>query len=109
MSELMYVNEDSFEAEVLQSELPVLLEFTAVWCGPCKMLEPVLKDIASEYAGRLKVVKVDADKNPNLANQYGVMGIPTTMLFKGQDIPVRVTGFLPKPRLVKKIAAHISS
>ncbi len=107
MSELLYVSEETFEQEVLQSETPVLLEFTAVWCGPCKMLEPVLKDIAKEYTGRLKVVKVDADQNPNLANRFGVMGIPTTMLFKGKDVPVRVTGFLPKPRLLKKITPHL--
>ncbi len=107
MSELTYVTEATFEQEVLQAQLPVLLEFTAVWCGPCKMLEPVLQEIAVEYAGQMKVVKVDADKNPALVTRFGVMGIPTLMLFKGGASQVRLTGFLPKPRLLAKITPHL--
>lgn len=103
MTELTYITDDTFEQEVLNADLPVLLEFTAVWCGPCKMLEPVLKEIAAEYTGRLKVVKVDADQNPDLVTRFGVMGIPTVMLFKNGESHLRITGYQPKPRLTVKI------
>ncbi len=107
MSALTYVTDATFEQEVLQSELPVLLEFTAVWCGPCKMLEPVLEEIAAEYTGQMKVVKVDADQNPALVTRFGVMGIPTLMLFKGGESQLRLTGFLPKPRLLSKVTPYL--
>lgn len=107
MADITHVNEDSFENEVLQAEVPVLVDFTAVWCGPCKMLDPVVKEIASDWEGRVKVVKLDVDNNPNLAMDYQVMGVPTLMLFaKGQPVQ-RVTGYQPKDRLQKKFSPHI--
>ena len=81
MADLTYVSEDTFQSEVLNSTLPVVVDFTAVWCGPCKMLEPVVKQLADEWAGKAKIVKLDVDQNPNLTMQYGVMGVPTLMLF----------------------------
>jgi len=107
MPEIVHVNEDNFQSEVLQSSQPVLVDFTAVWCGPCRMLDPVVKQLATDWAGKVKVVKLDIDDNPNLTMQYQVMGVPTLILFvKGQPNQ-RVTGYQPKDRLVEKLAPHI--
>ena len=108
MSELIHVSEDTFQADVLDSSQPVLVEFTAVWCGPCKMLDPVVSELAQDWTGQVKVVKLDVDHNPDLAMQYQVMGVPTLMLFKhGQPIE-RVTGYQPKNRLEKKFQPHLA-
>ncbi len=107
--ELATLSEATFEHEVLQSEQPVLVEFTAVWCSPCKMLDPIVKQLADEWQGRAKVVKLDIDDNPYITQEYGVMGVPTLMLFK-QGKPVeRVSGYQPKDRLVKKFSPMISA
>jgi thioredoxin 1 len=107
MAEITKTSEDTFELEVLQENLPVLVDFTAVWCGPCKMLDPVVKQLAQEWQGQVKVVKLDVDDNPNLAMQYQIMGVPTLMLFK-DGLPVeRVTGYQPKDRLSQKFSPHI--
>jgi thioredoxin 1 len=107
MVELIHVSEDSFESEVLESTQPVLVDFTAVWCGPCKMLDPVVKQLAQEWQGKVKVVKLDVDHNPNLAMNYQVMGVPTLMMFVDGSPVQRVTGYQPKDRLTKKFAPHI--
>ena len=108
MSELIHVSEDTFQADVLDSSQPVLVEFTAVWCGPCKMLDPVVSELAQDWTGQVKVVKLDVDHNPDLAMHYQVMGVPTLMLFKhGQPIE-RVTGYQPKNRLEKKFQPHLA-
>lgn len=107
MSEMQYVTEQDFQNEVLNSNEPVLVDFTAVWCQPCKMLDPVVKQLAQEWQGKVKVVKLDADQNPNLMVQYGVMGIPTLMLFKGGAIQERITGYQTKDKLLGKINPHI--
>ena len=107
MTELTYVSEDTFQSEVLDFPLPVVVDFTAVWCGPCKMLEPVVKQLADEWAGKAKIVKLDVDHNTNLTVQYGVMGVPTLMLFvKGKESQ-RITGYQPKDRIVAKFKSHI--
>ena len=108
MAEIAKMNEDSFQSEVLESSQPVLVDFTAVWCGPCKMLDPVVKQLAQDWDGKAKVVKLDVDENPNLAMNYGVMGIPTLMLFKNGEPVERVTGYQPKDRLDKKFSAHFN-
>ncbi len=100
--ELAKLSEATFEKEVLQSAEPVLVDFTAVWCGPCKMLDPIVKQLADEWHGKMKVVKLDIDDNPDLTQQYGVMGVPTLMLFKGGKPVERVTGYQPKDKLVRK-------
>ena len=82
--------------EVLDSSEPVLVDFSAVWCQPCKMLDPIVKQLAGEWDGKVKVVKIDADENPNLVMQFGVMGIPTLLFFKGGEIKERITGFCRK-------------
>jgi len=107
MAEMQYVTESNFQDEVVNSDMPVLVDFTAVWCQPCKMIDPIVKQLAVEWEGKVKVVKLDADQNPNVMMQYGVLGIPTLMLFKGGEIKERLTGFQPKDRLVAKVLPHV--
>ncbi|MER7516317.1 thioredoxin [Streptomyces sp. NPDC126499] len=98
------VTDADFEAEVLGSALPVLLEFTADWCGPCRQLAPVLSAIAREEAGRLKVVQIDADTNPETVTRYGVLSMPTLMVFRAGE-PVRsMVGARPKRRLLEELS-----
>lgn len=106
MAEMQYVTEADFQDEVLKASLPVLVDFTADWCQPCKMIDPIVKQLAQEWQGKVKVVKLDADQNPNVLMQYGVLGIPTLMLFKSGDIKERLTGFQPKEKLVAKVSPH---
>ena len=107
MTEVKYVLEQEFETEVLKSSLPVLVDFTAVWCGSCKMVDPIIKQLAAEWDGKVKVLKCDADQNPNVLMKYGIMGIPTIMLFKNGQMVERVTGYQPKDKLVEKMRAHL--
>jgi thioredoxin 1 len=108
MAELKNVTEDTFQDEVINASEPVLVDFSAVWCGPCKMLDPVVKQLAGEWDGKVKVVKIDADANPNILMQYSVLGIPTLLFFKGGEIKERVTGYLPKDKLVSKFSPHFN-
>lgn len=107
--EIPKLSEANFAQEVLQSSQPVLVDFTAVWCGPCKMLDPIVKQLAEQWQGTVKVVKLDIDDNPDLAMQYHVMGVPTLILFKGGQPAERVSGYQPKDRLEKKFAAALSN
>jgi len=107
MAEVKYVTEADFQAEVLSASDPVLVDFTAVWCQPCRMVDPIVKQLAQDWDGRVKVVKMDADQNPNLMMQYGVLGIPTLMLFKGGEIKERLTGYQSKDKLVSKRNVHL--
>jgi thioredoxin 1 len=97
---ILTVGEQNFEAEVVSSDLPVLIDFSAVWCGPCKALEPAIKEVASEYAGKLKVVKVDIDDSPSIAARYAIRGVPTVIVLKGGREVKRQVGLVPKPKLV---------
>ena len=106
MSELSYVTEANFEQEVLQAELPVLVDFTAAWCGPCKMVDPIVHQLAEDWQGQVKVVKCDADQNSNLLIQYGILGIPTLIMFKQSALIERVSGYQPKDKLVARFSAH---
>ena len=108
MAELIKVTEDTFQNEVLHSSEPVLVDFSAVWCGPCKMLDPIVKQLAREWDGKVKVVKIDADENPNVVMKYQVMGIPTLLFFKDGAVIDRVTGYQPKEKLVKKFSTHFN-
>ena len=106
MSEhIHYVTDATFEAEVLQSEQPVLVDYWAEWCGPCKMISPILDEIATEYAGKLKVAKVNIDDNQETPAKYGIRGIPTLMVFKNGNIEATKVGALSKSQL----AAFIDS
>lgn len=108
MAEPINVTEDTFQEEVINSTDPVLVDFSAVWCGPCKMLDPIVKQLAGEWDGKVKVVKIDADANPNILMQYSVLGIPTLLFFKGGEIKERVTGYMPKDKLVSKFTPHFN-
>lgn len=107
MSQLTEIKEESFEAEVINAEGPVLVDFGAVWCGPCKMLDPVVAELAEEWGDSVKVVKIDVDHSPSVAGKYQVMGVPTLMLFKDGEIKERMTGFRPKPQILSKLAQHL--
>ena len=107
MAEVQFVTESDFQNEVLNADQPVLVDFTAEWCAPCKMIDPIVKQLAQDWNGKVKVVKLDADLNPNIMMQYSVLGIPTLMLFKDGQLKERVTGYQPKDRLVMKINPHI--
>lgn len=101
------VDDGSFEQEVVQSELPVLLEFWATWCGPCKMVAPVLEDIASLYQGRLKVAKVDIDQNEKTTAKYAVRSVPTMILFKKGEIVDTKLGAMAQSQLAAFVDAHL--
>lgn len=107
MTEVNYVEEANFQSEVLESSLPVLVDFTATWCGPCKMVDPIVKQLAGEWEGKVKVLKCDADQNPNILMNYGIMGIPTIMMFKDGKMVERTTGYQPKEKLVSKLSPFI--
>ncbi len=98
---------DDFESEVLQASTPVLVDFGATWCGPCKMLDPVVAEMAQEWGDSVKVVKLDVDHSPDVAMNYQVMGVPTLILFKDGKATERMTGYLPKPKILKKLSPHL--
>jgi thioredoxin 1 len=104
MADVQEVGDSSFDAEVLKSPLPVLVDFWAPWCGPCKAIGPVVADLAKEYAGRLKVVKVNVDDHPQSPSRYGVRGIPNLILFKDGQVRDQIVGAVPKAQLVKAIS-----
>ncbi|MBU3697458.1 thioredoxin TrxA [Dechloromonas sp.] len=108
MSEhIHYVTDDSFEAEVLQSQQPVLVDYWAEWCGPCKMIAPILDEIAAEYAGKLKVAKVNIDDNQATPAKFGIRGIPTLMIFKNGNVEATKVGALSKSQLAAFIDSNL--
>ena len=108
MSEhIVYVSDATFEAEVVQSTLPVLVDYWAEWCGPCRMIAPILEEISKEYAGRLTVAKLNVDENQQTPAKFGIRGIPTLMLFKSGDIAATKVGALSKSQLTAFIDSHI--
>ena len=108
MSEnVSHTSDATFEAEVLQSDKPVLVDYWAEWCGPCKMIAPLLDEVAGEFKDRLKVMKLNIDENAQTPRKYNVRGIPTLMLFKGGDVIAQKTGALPKARLAAFLEANL--
>jgi len=107
MGNAVAVDDQSFDREVLQSPVPVLVDFWAAWCGPCRAIAPAIEEIATEYSGRLKVVKMDVDENQEVSGRYGVQSIPTLILFKNGSVVERLIGGYPKPVMVSKIKPHL--
>jgi thioredoxin 1 len=108
MSEhIHYVSDATFDTEVLQSSLPVLVDYWAEWCGPCRMIAPILDEIAKEYAGRLTVAKLNVDENQQTPQKFGIRGIPTLMLFKNGNIEATKVGAVSKSQLTAFIDSHI--
>ncbi len=103
------VTEETFEQEVLRSEIPVVVDFWAVWCGPCRMIAPIVEELAAEYEGRIKFAKVDVDRNPNLAIRYNVMSIPTLGVFRNGEMVGRLIGYMPKAELRRRIEAAVGA
>jgi thioredoxin 1 len=103
MSQVPAVNDTNFEAEVLRSELPVMVDFYATWCGPCKQLAPIVDALAKDYAGKAKFVKLDIDEAPAVASSHGIMAVPTIIFFKGGTERAKFTGFKPRPALESEL------
>jgi len=107
MSEISQISDSSFEQDVLQSDTPVLVDYWAEWCGPCKMVAPVLEEIAKEYSGRLKICKLNIDENEATPPKYGIRGIPTLMLFKNGNVEATKVGALSKSQLAAFIDSNL--
>ena len=102
------VDDANFQAEVLSSEKPVLVDFWAIWCGPCKMIAPLVEELAGEYDGKLKVAKMDVDANPRTAMQFGIRSIPTLLVFKGGQVVEQIVGAVPKRHLLDRLTPHLN-
>jgi thioredoxin 1 len=107
MSKAVIVSDATFTDEVLNSETPVLVDFWAAWCGPCRVVGPILDEISVEQDGKLKIAKVNIDENQAITQQLGISSIPTMMLYKNGEIVERIVGAYPKPRILEKVAPHI--
>ncbi len=106
-SDIVYVTDDTFEQEVLQSEIPVLVDYWAEWCGPCKMIAPLLDEIVADYAGKLKIAKLNIDENSATPPKFGIRGIPTLMIFKDGDVEATKVGALSKSQLTAFIDSSL--
>lgn len=107
MAEIAALTDEDFEAQVLHNELPVLVDFGAEWCHPCRQLDPIVEELAGEWSGAVKVGRIDIDENVNTTVRFGVMGVPTLILFlKGEPVE-RLTGFVPKNKILEKFGPHL--
>lgn len=102
------IGTDNWQEEVLSSSTPVLVDFWAEWCGPCRALTPILEDLAKDFDGKLKIVKVNVDENPDLASEFGVRSIPTLLVFKGGQLKGQMVGVMPKPQLKAKLESFLA-
>lgn len=107
MAKVLSVGDNTFEAEVLRSPIPVLVDFWAEWCGPCKMLAPILESVVDDYAGKIKIVKLNVDEHPETAPKFGIRGIPTLILFKDGEVLTTKVGALSKSQLTDFLNSHV--
>ena len=107
MAKVENITENDFETKVIESDLPVLVDFTAAWCGPCKMVSPLVEELAGDWEGKARVYKMDVDANPTMPVQYSVLSIPALLLFVNGEVAARVAGFKPKKQLLKAFEPHL--
>jgi len=107
MSNTLTFTDENFETEVIQSDLPVLVDFWAEWCGPCKMIAPSVEELATDFAGKARVGKVDVDSNQAVASKYGIRSIPSLLIFKGGEVVEQIVGAVPKAQLQSKLEANL--
>lgn len=107
MAEPLHVTDDNFQAEVLDSNIPAVVDFWAVWCGPCRMIAPIIEELAGEYEGKAKMCKLDVDNNQQTAQKYGIRSIPTVLIFKGGELVDTIIGAVPKAQIEEKLKAQL--
>jgi thioredoxin 1 len=107
MSQLQYVTDEQFDTEVLKSEVPVLVDFWATWCGPCRLITPIIEELQGEFTGRAKMFKLDVDNNQKTAMQYGIRSIPTILIFKGGQVVDSIIGAVPRQQIESRLKEHV--